>query len=70
MNLRGRGVLITGANQGLGKAIAQACVREGAHVFLCARNRDLLESTRADWWRKTHLPRKSASARKCAPTYR
>lgn len=48
MNLQGRGVLITGANQGLGKAIAQACVREGAHVFLCARNRDLLESTRAE----------------------
>jgi NAD(P)-dependent dehydrogenase (short-subunit alcohol dehydrogenase family) len=48
MNLRGRGVLITGANQGLGKAIAKACVREGAHVFLCARNRDLLETTRAE----------------------
>jgi NAD(P)-dependent dehydrogenase (short-subunit alcohol dehydrogenase family) len=48
MNLRGRGILISGANQGLGKAIAQACVREGAHVFLSARNRDLLESTRAE----------------------
>jgi NAD(P)-dependent dehydrogenase (short-subunit alcohol dehydrogenase family) len=47
MNLQGRGVLITGANRGLGKAIAEACVREGAHVLLSARNRDLLESARA-----------------------
>ncbi len=43
MKLRGRGIVITGANQGLGKAIAQACVAEGAHVLLCARNRDLLD---------------------------
>jgi NAD(P)-dependent dehydrogenase (short-subunit alcohol dehydrogenase family) len=48
MNLQGRGVVITGANQGLGKVIARACVREGANVFLCARDRDLLESTRAE----------------------
>ena len=48
MNLQGRGILITGANQGLGKAIAAACVREGAHVLLCARNRDPLESVRAE----------------------
>jgi len=48
VSLQGRGVLITGANQGLGKAIAKACVWEGAHVFLCARNRDLLESTAAE----------------------
>ncbi len=45
MKLSGRGIVITGANQGLGKAIAQACVAEGAHVLLCARNRELLDQT-------------------------
>ena len=48
MNLKGRGIVITGASQGLGKAIARTCVRGGAHVFLCARNADLLESTVAE----------------------
>lgn len=48
MKLKGRGILTTGASQGLGKAIAQACVAEGAHVFLCARGVELLEQTRAE----------------------
>lgn len=48
MTLKGRGVVITGANQGLGKGIAALCVREGAHLLLCARDRELLESTRAE----------------------
>ena len=46
MKLRGRGILITGANQGLGKAIAEECVRQGADVVLCARNAGLLEAAR------------------------
>jgi len=48
VNLREQGVIITGASQGLGKAIAHTCIREGAHVLLCARDADLLESTRAE----------------------
>ena len=48
MNLQGRGIVITGASQGLGKAIARVCVREGAHLFLCARNPDMLEATRSE----------------------
>jgi NAD(P)-dependent dehydrogenase (short-subunit alcohol dehydrogenase family) len=48
MILEGRGIIVTGANQGLGKAIAGVCVREGAHLFLCARNQDLLESAKAE----------------------
>jgi 3-oxoacyl-[acyl-carrier protein] reductase len=43
MKLEHRGVLITGANRGLGKAIARACVVEGAAVLLCARNMDSLQ---------------------------
>jgi 3-oxoacyl-[acyl-carrier protein] reductase len=48
MKLRGRGILITGANQGLGKAIAEECVRQGADVVLCARNAGLLETVRKE----------------------
>jgi NAD(P)-dependent dehydrogenase (short-subunit alcohol dehydrogenase family) len=48
VNLEGRGIVITGASQGLGKAMARVCVREGAHVLLCARDRGLLESTREE----------------------
>jgi len=48
MKLRGRGIVITGASQGLGRAIAEACIREGAHVMLCARDAKLLEQTRVE----------------------
>jgi NAD(P)-dependent dehydrogenase (short-subunit alcohol dehydrogenase family) len=43
-SLEDRAALITGANQGLGLAIAKAYVVAGAHVFLCARNKDLLDA--------------------------
>ncbi len=36
--LAGRAAIITGANQGLGLAIAQAYVGAGASLFLCARD--------------------------------
>src|SRR5262249_7632853 len=42
MNLQGRSALITGANQGLGRAIAEAYVRAGASVLLMARGADAL----------------------------
>lgn len=48
MTLRGRGVLITGASQGLGRAIAQSCLRQGADLFLCARGAAQLEETRTE----------------------
>jgi len=48
MKLEGRGIIITGANRGLGKEIARACVSEGAHVLLCARDGALLEQTRGE----------------------
>jgi NAD(P)-dependent dehydrogenase (short-subunit alcohol dehydrogenase family) len=46
--LEGRTALITGANQGLGLAIARAYVTAGASVFLCARDAALLEAARAE----------------------
>jgi NAD(P)-dependent dehydrogenase (short-subunit alcohol dehydrogenase family) len=39
--------LITGASKGLGKAMALALAREGAHLVLVARNREQLESVAA-----------------------
>jgi NAD(P)-dependent dehydrogenase (short-subunit alcohol dehydrogenase family) len=47
MKLKDRGIVITGASQGLGKAIAEACVREGANVLICARDASLIEHTRS-----------------------
>ncbi len=42
MSLKNRVALITGSSFGLGKAIAQAYVKEGASVILCARNEEKL----------------------------
>jgi NAD(P)-dependent dehydrogenase (short-subunit alcohol dehydrogenase family) len=47
MQLNGRGIIITGASQGLGAEIAEACVREGAHVAICARDAEALDAARA-----------------------
>src|SRR5438046_461180 len=46
--LEGRSAIITGANQGLGLAIAQAYVQAGASVFLCARNATRLAQARSE----------------------
>lgn len=46
--LENRAAIITGANQGLGLAIARAYVEAGASVMICARNADLLEGAHAE----------------------
>jgi 3-oxoacyl-[acyl-carrier protein] reductase len=46
--LAGRSAVITGANQGLGRAIAERFVRAGASVLLTARGADLLDRTAAE----------------------
>ncbi|MBI1915726.1 MAG: SDR family oxidoreductase [Planctomycetes bacterium] len=45
MNLTGRSAIITGANQGLGRTIAEHFVRDGASVLLVARGEELLRRT-------------------------
>jgi NAD(P)-dependent dehydrogenase (short-subunit alcohol dehydrogenase family) len=44
MKLKRKISLVTGASQGLGKVIAYAFVKEGAHVAICARDSKLIES--------------------------
>jgi 3-oxoacyl-[acyl-carrier protein] reductase len=44
LGLRGKVALITGASKGIGLAVAEELAREGAHVSICARGKDDLES--------------------------
>ena len=46
--LLGRSAVITGANQGLGRSIAEHFIRAGAGVLLTARGEKLLEQTASD----------------------
>lgn len=43
LGLKGKRILITGGTRGIGRAIAQAAVSEGANVALCARNAGQVE---------------------------
>lgn len=48
MTLQGIGVLITGGSIGIGRAVATACVEAGAHVLICARDQNALESAKSE----------------------
>lgn len=48
LHLTGKNILITGGSKGIGKAIAQALVAEGANVSLAARGLDALEQTKKE----------------------
>ncbi len=52
MQLKGKNAVITGSNQGFGKAIAEEFIAQGANVLICARNEQLLESTRMELSKK------------------
>lgn len=44
MKLEGKSVVVTGASSGMGKAIVELFVREGASVVAVARRKDRLDS--------------------------
>ena len=44
-SLEGKHVLVTGASSGIGKAIAIACSKMGATIYLTARNKSRLQET-------------------------
>jgi NAD(P)-dependent dehydrogenase (short-subunit alcohol dehydrogenase family) len=48
MNLQDKVAIVTGGTKGIGRAIAESLLKNGAKVFICARNRDELKSAVAE----------------------
>jgi NAD(P)-dependent dehydrogenase (short-subunit alcohol dehydrogenase family) len=48
LELAGLSAVVTGASQGIGRAVAESLAREGCNLHLAARNAPLLESVRAE----------------------
>ncbi len=63
MKLNGLNALITGGSQGLGRAIAEHYLCEGANIVICARSEKELMATRAEL--ATQFPGRKVAARAC-----
>lgn len=53
LHLEGKSVIVTGASQGLGKAIATEFAHEGAHVFISSRSEEKLKKAQEEIREKT-----------------
>jgi NAD(P)-dependent dehydrogenase (short-subunit alcohol dehydrogenase family) len=62
MTLEGRVAIVTGASQGLGRAIAKAYVEAGASVFLVARGKELLAEAETELRALASRPRQVVAA--------
>jgi NAD(P)-dependent dehydrogenase (short-subunit alcohol dehydrogenase family) len=54
LQLNGKTALVTGASEGIGKAIALALAREGVDVAICARRKESLEAAASEIARATN----------------
>src|SRR6516162_11278203 len=52
--MRDKKAIVTGASEGIGKAITRALAREGVDVAICARRKEPLEKTAAEIARETN----------------
>jgi NAD(P)-dependent dehydrogenase (short-subunit alcohol dehydrogenase family) len=53
LGLEGKVAIVTGGSEGLGRACAERLAREGAHVAICARRKDVLERAASEIHRRT-----------------
>ena len=56
LELEGRVVLVTGASRGIGAAVVERFLGEGARVAMCARNQDSLDGALRRFQGSTHSP--------------
>jgi NAD(P)-dependent dehydrogenase (short-subunit alcohol dehydrogenase family) len=58
LNLTGKKVLVTGASQGIGQALAESFAREGCHLTVVARSKDRLDTLASDLLIRFGVPTK------------
>ena len=58
LNLKGKKVLVTGASQGIGQALAESFAREGCHLTVVARSADRLAALASDLLTRFDVPTK------------